>query len=155
MAERTALVYVPAGGDAASIAAAAVECARVGAAAIRLPLQGASWSSALEGATGLVVLGVDDGPRDAVLGPDPITELHLLLGSSSPRSLAVGGAEVTALLAGLAAGTHLRAGPADTPGDGSRRHDVQLVARAAALARLAGRPPMTPDEVRATWPALR
>jgi hypothetical protein len=29
------------------------------------------------------------------------------------------------------------------------------VARAAALARLAGRPPMTPDEVRATWPALR
>ena len=56
---------------------------------------------------------------------------------------------MTALFAGLAAGRHLRAGSADTPGDGSVKHEVQLVARAAALSRLAGRIPMTPAEAHA------
>ena len=86
------------------------------------------------------------GPRTVLLGADPVTELAGVLRAASAGDLAVGGEHVSALFAGLAAGAHLlvRAG-------GDRRADVQAVARAAALARLAGRIPLTPEQVRGRW----
>jgi 3-keto-5-aminohexanoate cleavage enzyme len=53
--------------------------------------------------------------------------------------------------AALSAGGHLRVGMEDTltyaPGE-PVRDNVQLVARAAGLARIAQRPPLTPDDAR-------
>jgi uncharacterized protein (DUF849 family) len=64
----------------------------------------------------------------------------------------VGRATLTVLLAALAGGGHLRVGMEDTltfgPGQ-PVRDNAELVERAAAFARLAQRPPMTPDEARA------
>jgi uncharacterized protein (DUF849 family) len=55
------------------------------------------------------------------------------------------------MLAALSAGGHLRVGMEDTltyaPGE-PVRDNVQLVARAAGLARIAQRPPLTPDDAR-------
>jgi hypothetical protein len=142
------IVYAPAVMAPATLAVLCVETARVGASAVRLPSADASWladaRSAIEAATDLVVLDPDDAPLELLLGDDPIAELH----AAERTDLIVGGRAVSALLAGLAAGTHLRAGSADSPGGGSVRHEVQLVARAAALSRLAGRVPMTPTAAR-------
>jgi hypothetical protein len=156
MADPVLIVYAPAVIPPRQVAAFAVEVARVGAGAVRLPPADPGWlsdaRSAIEAATDLVVLDPQGGPRELLLGPAPLAELSELTGSSV--ELVVGGPDVRALLAGLAAGTHLRAGSVDTPGDGSPRHDVQLVGRAAALARLSGRLPMTPAEARsylASW----
>ena len=59
------------------------------------------------------------------------------------------------MLAALSAGGHLRVGMEDTltyaPGE-PVRDNAQLVARAAGLARIAQRPPMSTDEARATAP---
>ena len=64
----------------------------------------------------------------------------------------VGRTTLPVLLAALAAGGHLRVGMEDTltfaPGQ-PVRDNAELVERAAAFARLAQRPPMTPDEARA------
>ncbi|WP_111766795.1 3-keto-5-aminohexanoate cleavage protein [Nakamurella deserti] len=64
------------------------------------------------------------------------------------RSVIARGDRATpAVLTALATGAHLRIGPGDGPvvvGDA-----VRALARAAALARLAGRPPSTVDEARA------
>jgi uncharacterized protein (DUF849 family) len=55
------------------------------------------------------------------------------------------------MLAALSAGGHLRVGMEDTltyaPGE-PVRDNAQLVARAAGLARIAQRPPITPSEAR-------
>ena len=55
------------------------------------------------------------------------------------------------MLAALSAGGHLRVGMEDTltyaPGQ-SVRDNAQLVARAAGLARIAQRPPVTTDQAR-------
>jgi len=151
MAETTAVVYAPAVMSPERTAAFAVEVARVGAALLRLPAVDAATRAAVSAATELLVLDPDDQPIELLLGANPVAELHSALGALPASALVVGGQEVAALLAGLAGGTHLRAGSADTPGDGSLRHDVQLVARAVALSRLAGRPPMPLDEARARW----
>jgi hypothetical protein len=149
MADPVLIVYAPAVLAPTQLAALCVETARVGAAAVRLPDADAAWldeaRTAVIASCDLVVLAPGDGPRELLLGSDPIAELHCV----ERADLVVGGPEISALLAGLAAGTHLRAGSADSPGDGSTRHEVQLVARAAALSRLAGRVPMTPAEARA------
>jgi hypothetical protein len=143
MADPVLIVYAPAVVPPRQLALFAVEVARVGAAAVRLPAADPGWlddaRAAVEAATDLVVV-VPGELSEVTLGADPLGELT--------DAAVVGGADVTALLAGLAAGRHLRAGSADTPGDGSVKHEVQLVARAAALARLAGRTPMTPAEAR-------
>jgi 3-keto-5-aminohexanoate cleavage enzyme len=56
------------------------------------------------------------------------------------------------MLAALSAGGHLRVGMEDTltyaPGE-PVRDNAQLVARAAGLARIAQRPPMSTDDARA------
>jgi uncharacterized protein (DUF849 family) len=56
------------------------------------------------------------------------------------------------MLAALSAGGHLRVGMEDTltyaPGE-PVRDNAQLVARAAGLARIAQRPPLSTDEARA------
>ncbi len=157
VAELTAVVFAPAHGEPEVLAALAVECARVGAGAVRLPAGDDDWLAAsfaaITAATELVVLPVSAAPHDLLLGADPVPELARALDERDARELVVGGPAVSALLAGLAAGTHLRAGSADTPGACSTREEVQLVARAAALARLAGRVPMTPAEIRACWPS--
>ena len=63
-----------------------------------------------------------------------------------------GDAALSVLLAALACGTHVRVGTADGPAAGEPRgpgrDDAALAARAAGLARLAHRRPMTPDEAR-------
>jgi hypothetical protein len=149
MAEPVLIVYAPAVVPLAQLARFAVEVARVGAGALRLPPADAGWlvdaSTAVSSASDLVVLLPGEAPEELILGSTPIAELHSAVGFTG----AVGGASVAALLAALAAGLHVRAGSADTPGDGSLKHEVKLVARAAALARLAGRVPMTPDQARA------
>ena len=159
MPDSTAIVYAPAAMAPVTLAALAVEVVRVGAGAVRLPPADAGWlmaaRSAVESATGLLVLDPDDQPFELLLGPSPVAELHAALAERAADELVVGGPDVRALFAGLAAGTHLRAGSADTSlgstADASPRHDVQLVARAAALARLAGRPPMPASELRQIW----
>jgi 3-keto-5-aminohexanoate cleavage enzyme len=64
----------------------------------------------------------------------------------------VGRASLPVMLAALSAGGHLRVGMEDTltyaPGE-PVRDNAQLVARAAGLARIAQRPPLSPDEARA------
>ncbi len=60
-----------------------------------------------------------------------------------------GAAALPVLLAALAGGGHVRAGSADTPEPGDpARADLQLVARAAGLARIAQRPPLSPGAAR-------
>jgi hypothetical protein len=56
-------------------------------------------------------------------------------------------AALPAMLTALAAGAHLRIGTWQTPGP-NPREDVALAARAAGLARLAGRLPVRPGEAR-------
>ena len=60
-----------------------------------------------------------------------------------------GDAGVPALLTALAAGGHVRVGTAGTPPTDNLREDVQLVARAAGIARLIGRPAMPVAQARA------
>lgn len=59
-------------------------------------------------------------------------------------------AALPVLLAALSAGGHVRAGTADSPGEAGdpARADLQLVARAAGLARIAQRPPLSPEAAR-------
>ena len=63
----------------------------------------------------------------------------------------IGRTSLPVMLAALSSGGHLRVGMEDTltyaPGE-PVRDNAQLVARAAGLARIAQRPPMTPDQAR-------
>ena len=64
----------------------------------------------------------------------------------------VGRSSLPVLLATLSAGGHVRVGMEDTLTYAPRepvRDNAQLVARAAGLARIAQRPPLTPDQARA------
>lgn len=109
------------------------ECARVGAGAVR---SGTEFPGVVSLPPGGGVL------EDVLLGPDPVGELAAALRTRPPETLAVGGDSVRAVLAGLAAGTQVL-----VRASGDRRADVQAVARAAALARLAGRAPLTGAEL--------
>jgi beta-keto acid cleavage enzyme len=149
MGDPVLIVYAPAVVPPRQLALFAVEVARVGAGALRLPPADQAWlddaEAAVAAASDLVILHPSAPPRELILGVQPLSELI----GVELDGVVVGGPKVTALLAGLAAGAHLRAGSADTSGDGSVKHEVQLVARAAALSRLAGRVPMSPAEARA------
>jgi uncharacterized protein (DUF849 family) len=78
--------------------------------------------------------------------------LPLLPAGSTFAATGVGRTSLPVLLAALSAGGHLRVGMEDTltyaPGE-PVRDNAQLVARAAGLARIAQRPPLTPAEARA------
>ncbi|MBV9098659.1 MAG: 3-keto-5-aminohexanoate cleavage protein [Frankiaceae bacterium] len=75
-----------------------------------------------------------------------------LPGGATWSATGVGRTTIPVMLAALAGGGHLRVGMEDTltfaPGQ-PVRDNAELVERAAAFARLAQRPPMTPDEARA------
>ena len=89
----------------------------------------------------LVVLGADG----AVLAAFGAVDRPVLPRSSNKP------VQATAMLAALSAGGHLRVGMEDTltyaPGE-PVRDNAQLVARAAGLARIAQRPPLTTDQAR-------
>jgi 3-keto-5-aminohexanoate cleavage enzyme len=77
--------------------------------------------------------------------------LHALPADATFSATGIGRTTLPVLLASLSAGGHVRVGMEDTVSfaRGERvRSNAQLVERAAALATLAQRPPMTPDEVR-------
>lgn len=97
------------------------------------------------------------GPRFSEVIVEPADPADLLTmvaalaveAQASGRAISVSGrgaAELPVALAAMAGGLHLRVGTADVPGDGtgppSPRPDVALIARAAGLARIAGRPPI-------------
>jgi 3-keto-5-aminohexanoate cleavage enzyme len=78
--------------------------------------------------------------------------LPLLPPGATFAATGVGRTSLPVMLAALSAGGHLRVGMEDTltyaPGE-AVRDNAQLVARAAGLARIAQRPPLTPAEARA------
>jgi uncharacterized protein (DUF849 family) len=78
--------------------------------------------------------------------------LPLLPPGATFAATGVGRTSLPVMLASLSAGGHLRVGMEDTltyaPGE-PVRDNAQLVARAAGLARIAQRPPLTPAEARA------
>jgi 3-keto-5-aminohexanoate cleavage enzyme len=78
--------------------------------------------------------------------------LSLLPAGATFAATGVGRTSLPVMLAALSAGGHLRVGMEDTltyaPGE-AVRDNAQLVARAAGLARIAQRPPLTPAEARA------
>ena len=78
--------------------------------------------------------------------------LPLLPPGATFAATGVGRTSLPVMLAALSAGGHLRVGMEDTltyaPGE-PVRDNAQLVARAAGLARIAQRPPLTPDQARA------
>lgn len=77
--------------------------------------------------------------------------LPLLPPGATFAATGVGRTSLPVMLAALSAGGHVRVGMEDTltyaPGE-PVRDNVQLVARAAALARIAQRPPMSTDDAR-------
>ncbi len=80
-----------------------------------------------------------------------VAAVAALPGGATWSATGVGRSTLPVALAALSAGGHLRVGMEDTlsflPGE-PVRDNAQLVERAAALGRLAARPPMTPDEAR-------
>jgi len=97
-----------------------------------------------------LVMGVPGGM------PGTLTALTACVGAlpagATWSATGVGRASVPVLLAALAGGGHLRVGMEDTltfAAGQPVRDNAELVERAAAFARLAQRPPMTPDDARA------
>jgi 3-keto-5-aminohexanoate cleavage enzyme len=103
----------------------------------------------------------DHAHADLVMGvpggmPGTLQALLACVGALPPgatwSATGVGRSTLPVMLGALAAGGHLRVGMEDTltfaPGR-AVRDNAELVERAADLARLAQRPPMTPDEARA------
>jgi len=97
-----------------------------------------------------LVMGVPGGmPGTAQALLAAVAELPV---EASWSATGIGRTTMPVAMAALSAGGHLRVGMEDTltyyPGE-PVRDNAQLVERAAALARLAGRPPMSGDEGRA------
>jgi uncharacterized protein (DUF849 family) len=96
-----------------------------------------------------LVMGVPGGmPGDAATLTAAVAALPE---GATWSATGVGRATLPVLLAALAAGGHLRVGMEDTTSFARGRPvtgNAELVERAAALARLAQRPPMRPDEAR-------
>ena len=96
-----------------------------------------------------LVMGVPGGmPGDA---ETLVAALRLLPEGATFSATGIGRTHLPVMFAALAAGGHLRVGMEDNINyaKGERVKDnAQLVARAAGLARIAQRPPMTPDQAR-------
>jgi 3-keto-5-aminohexanoate cleavage enzyme len=96
-----------------------------------------------------LVMGVPGGmPGDV---ETLVAALRLLPTGATFSATGIGRTSLPVMLASLAAGGHLRIGMEDTVSyaRGERvRDNAQLVARAAGLAKIAQRPPMSPAEVR-------
>jgi uncharacterized protein (DUF849 family) len=97
-----------------------------------------------------LVMGVPGGMPGTVQAL--VAAVADLPAEASWSATGVGRTTLPVALAALSAGGHLRVGMEDTltysPGE-PVRDNAQLVERAAELARLAGRPPMTGDDARA------
>lgn len=172
------LSVAPAAGPLPQLLRIAIDAEQVGATRIHLAAdqpEVADAVAAIRVQTGLVITvdpGTDAERLADRLGPG-FTEVLLAEDLAGPDLLTVlagiaadhpGGASVSGrgpaalpvLLAALAVGLHLRVGTADSPPIPSAsgltaapRDDIALVARAAGLARIAGRPPLPPSVARA------
>jgi len=100
-----------------------------------------------------LVMGVPGGmPGTAEALVACTTAMRNLPAGTTFSATGIGRATLPVLLASLAAGGHLRVGMEDTVTYAKGQpveSNAQLVARAAAIARLAQRPPLTPTEARA------
>lgn len=152
----------------------AVDAEQVGAGRLHLPAglpDPARTAAELRSQTRLVLtadtgdpaVACCDAPGPAfteiVLDPGPPADLVATVAgiardaATSGNPTSVGGrgaADITALLAAIAAGLHVRVGTADTglrvpAGSASIREDLGLIGRAAGIARIAGRPLLRPD----------
>ncbi|RKT51547.1 3-keto-5-aminohexanoate cleavage protein [Saccharothrix australiensis] len=96
-----------------------------------------------------LVMGVPGGmPGDA---ETLVAALRLLPDGASFSATGIGRTSLPVLLAALSTGGHLRVGLEDTLSYAKGqpvRDNAQLVARAAGLAKIAQRPPLSPDEAR-------
>jgi 3-keto-5-aminohexanoate cleavage enzyme len=96
-----------------------------------------------------LVMGVPGGmPGDV---STLVAALGLIPDGATFSATGIGRTSLPVMLASLSAGGHLRVGMEDTVSyaRGERvRDNAQLVARAAGLAKIAQRPPMSPNEVR-------
>lgn len=96
-----------------------------------------------------LVMGVPGGmPGDV---STLVAALRLIPDGATFSATGIGRTSLPVMLASLSAGGHLRVGMEDTVSyaRGERvRDNAQLVARAAGLAKIAQRPPMSPEEVR-------
>jgi uncharacterized protein (DUF849 family) len=96
-----------------------------------------------------LVMGVPGGmPGDT---ETLVAALRMIPEGATFSATGVGRTSIPVMLASLSAGGHLRVGMEDTVSyaRGERvRDNAQLVARAAGLAKIAQRPPLTPGEVR-------
>ncbi|HEX6356837.1 3-keto-5-aminohexanoate cleavage protein [Actinophytocola sp.] len=96
-----------------------------------------------------LVMGVPGGmPGDV---ETLVAALRMIPPGATFSATGIGRTSLPVMLASLAAGGHLRVGMEDTVSyaRGERvRDNAQLVARAAGLAKIAQRPPITPAEVR-------
>jgi uncharacterized protein (DUF849 family) len=95
-----------------------------------------------------LLLGAPGGlPGDAGTLVDAV---RLLPEGASFSAAGLGSATIPVMLAALATGGHLRVGTADTGyyAEGQPAQDIQLVARAAGLAKIAQRPPLAVAEAR-------
>ncbi|XVV03558.1 3-keto-5-aminohexanoate cleavage protein [Actinosynnema sp. CA-248983] len=80
-----------------------------------------------------------------------VAALRLLPEGASFSATGIGRTSLPVLLAALSAGGHLRVGMEDTISYAKGqpvRDNAQLVARAAGLAKIAQRPPLSPAEAR-------
>ncbi|MGH3923554.1 MAG: 3-keto-5-aminohexanoate cleavage protein [Pseudonocardiaceae bacterium] len=97
-----------------------------------------------------LVMGVPGGmPGDTAT---LVAAVAALPPAASFSATGIGRAHLPVALAALSAGGHLRVGMEDTLSYARGRRvtgNAELVARAAELARIAQRPPLSPDEVRA------
>ncbi|WP_409328634.1 3-keto-5-aminohexanoate cleavage protein [Trujillonella humicola] len=150
------LVVLPSGAPEPRLAELAAELARCGGtpvleAGTLADLAVLPELAARTGAAGVhvsLVLGAAGGLPGTL--PALAACLERLPAGVSWTAAGLGGAALPVLLAALSAGGHVRAGAADGPpeaGDPARA-DLQLVARAAGLARIAQRPPLSPDAAR-------
>jgi 3-keto-5-aminohexanoate cleavage enzyme len=100
-----------------------------------------------------LVMGVPGGmPGTAAALVACVEAMRALPAGTTFSATGIGRTTLPVMLASLSAGGHLRVGMEDTLSYAKGQpveSNAQLVARAAELARLAQRPPLPPDEVRA------
>ena len=165
------LTLAPAAAEIGHLLRAAIDAEQVGATRLHLAADQADLEqvvAALREQTGLVLTADPGSAADPLLDRITLPEVLVAPGepaavvaqvadiaAAHPDGVSVGGrdgAALPVLLAGLAAGAHLRVGTADAAPSGERRgggrDDAALVARAAGLARIAGRPALDPGSAR-------
>lgn len=165
------ITLAPAAAELGHLLRAAIDAEQVGAARLHLAPDQADLDAVLTGLrehTSLLVTADRGSPAEALVDApftlpetvvDGVDHAELVrqvadLAAAHPDGISVGArgqAAVPVLFAALAAGLHVRVGTADAPPAelrGGGRDDAALVARAAGLARIAGRAPLDPAAAR-------